>query len=140
MDNLYQQNQAYPNLIILDMDGLIIDTEPFWRKAEIEAFELAGLHFTDDMCRETMGFRCKEVIDYWYRKTPWKQPSKEDVEEYILNKMEDYIRTRGEFMPGVLQLLKNCENRNVPVVIASSSPERLIKATVEKLNIGKFIR
>ena len=31
--------------VIFDMDGLIIDSEPLWRKAEIQAFKDIGFQF-----------------------------------------------------------------------------------------------
>ena len=42
---------------IFDMDGLLIDSEPAWREAEIEAFAEVGVTLTDAMCRETTGLR-----------------------------------------------------------------------------------
>ena len=48
--------------VIYDMDGLIIDSEPFWREAEIAVFKTVGIVLTDDDCRETTGFRFDEVV------------------------------------------------------------------------------
>ncbi len=32
--------------VIFDLDGLLIDSEPLWRRAEIEVFARAGLALT----------------------------------------------------------------------------------------------
>ena len=54
--------------IIYDMDGVLINSEPLWREAEIITFKKVGLDFTEEMCRETMGMRLYEVVEYWYNK------------------------------------------------------------------------
>lgn len=44
-------------LVIFDMDGLLIDSEPYWKIAEKEVFGKLGLNLTDDLLRQVMGFR-----------------------------------------------------------------------------------
>ncbi|MFT7613886.1 MAG: beta-phosphoglucomutase-like phosphatase (HAD superfamily), partial [Parvicellaceae bacterium] len=36
--------------VIFDMDGLIINSEPLWRKAEIAIFKEVSVFLTDDDC------------------------------------------------------------------------------------------
>ena len=62
--------------VIFDMDGLIIDSEPLWRKAEIASFASIGYQFTDEMCSSTKGMRIDEVVSHWHEKLKWKSPSK----------------------------------------------------------------
>ena len=42
--------------VIFDMDGVIIDSEPLWRRAMIQSFVEVGIPFTDDHCRLTTGY------------------------------------------------------------------------------------
>lgn len=37
--------------VLFDMDGVLIDSEPFWRQAEMEVFASVGLHLSEDDCR-----------------------------------------------------------------------------------------
>lgn len=50
--------------IIFDMDGLLIDSEPFWQQAEMEIFANVGLHLNSELCQQTMGLRIDEVVNY----------------------------------------------------------------------------
>ena len=75
--------------VIFDMDGLIIDSEPLWRKAEIQVFKDIGFHFTEEMCIQTMGMRIDEVVHYWWKKLKWEKPSEKDVINSIQSKMID---------------------------------------------------
>ena len=52
--------------VIFDMDGVLIDSEPFWQESEIEAFGQAGLTLTREMCLETMGLRVDEIFRFAY--------------------------------------------------------------------------
>lgn len=48
------------------MDGLLIDSEPFWEEAQIKAFTNVSVPLTSEMTKQTMGLRVDEVIEYWY--------------------------------------------------------------------------
>ncbi len=65
--------------VIFDMDGLIIDSEPLWREAEIEVFATVGIALDDERCRETLGLRIDQVVDHWYRRFPWTGPSQNEI-------------------------------------------------------------
>ena len=54
--------------VIFDMDGVIIDSEPLWRRAMINSFTEIGIPFSDEHCRLTTGLRFKEVADFWFKK------------------------------------------------------------------------
>jgi len=124
--------------VIFDMDGLIIDSEPFWRKAEMEIFATVGVHLSENDCRKTMGFRLNETIDYWYKKKPWTGMTKKEMESEILSEVKKLIEAKGEALPGVLDTLKMCTWRGLKMAIASSSPMMLIEATIKKLNIEHY--
>ena len=43
--------------VIFDMDGVIVDSEPLWREAEMEVFAGVGLDLSEADCERTMGMR-----------------------------------------------------------------------------------
>jgi len=124
--------------IIYDMDGVLINSEPIWRKAEIETFATVGLHFTEDMCKQTMGMRLSEVIDYWYTRTPWQGKTKAEVETQLLARVTQLITEEGEAMEGVLNSLIYYKNKGFKIALASSSAMSLINAVIDKLEIRTY--
>lgn len=121
------------------MDGLLIDSEPFWRKAEIKAFAEVGVQLSEDDCRETMGYRLNEVVELWYSRKPWKGISLIEMEARILSLVSQYILEEGKPMPGVERLIKDCKVNNLKIAIASSSPMMLINSVVKVLKMeGEF--
>lgn len=124
--------------VIFDMDGLLIDSEPLWREAEIAVFESVGLRLTHQLCRETTGLRIDEVVRYWHARAPWTGPSCEQVTERLLDAAQSLIIERGSLMAGARDIIAELHGQDATLAIASSSPMRLITAVVEKFAIEDY--
>jgi mannitol-1-/sugar-/sorbitol-6-/2-deoxyglucose-6-phosphatase len=123
--------QAY----IFDMDGLLIDSEPLWRRAEISVLKTVGVPLTDDMCKETMGTRLDEMVAYWFQRFPWSGKSQNEVGGEILAEVTSLIAAEGLPMPGVREILELLMSRGEHLGLASSSPPALIEAVLTRLEI-----
>ena len=121
--------------VILDMDGLMIDSEPFWRQAEIEEFQKVGLHLTEEMCIQTTGIRIDEVCQYWYEKSPWQGLSPLDLSIKIRERVEELVFEKGKELPGVQNSVKIVKGMNLPLALCSSSPMSLINTVLKKLDL-----
>jgi len=126
--------------VIFDMDGLIIDSEPFWRETEKTVFSKVGIHLTDAMCRSTMGLRLDNVVSHWYKQKPWTGPLKKDIETDILLGVSELVLTKGTSMPGALNLFQFFNRKNIPLALASSSPLQLIHTILSKLKIRDYFQ
>lgn len=127
------------NAVIFDMDGLLIDTEPVWRRVEIEVFGSVGLHLTEEQCLETMGVPVPDVVRLWYSRHPWEGPTLDDVTRRITSGVVEYVRTHGEPMTGVLQAVRAVKDAGLRTAVASSSSEEMIAAVVCRLGIAGSI-
>ena len=56
---------------IFDMDGLLIDSEPFWQLAEREIFSSVGVQVTDELAEQTATMTTREVTEFWFNLNPW---------------------------------------------------------------------
>ena len=124
--------------VIYDMDGLIIDSEPFWRKAEMKVFATVGLQLTEKDCIETTGFRFDEVVEHWWQRAPWTGKTKQQIHDEVLDEMENAITHNAQAMTGVRESLHFFKSKKLKMAVASSSAMRLIKATVKKLKIESY--
>jgi mannitol-1-/sugar-/sorbitol-6-/2-deoxyglucose-6-phosphatase len=126
--------------VVLDMDGLLIDTEPIWRKAMAEVFRTVGLELSTDDLLKSMGVRVAEVVELWFRQHPWTGPSCADVTLQIEDTVIRYVMQDGKPMPGVCELLQVVSTAGLPIAVASSSSERLIQAVISRLKIEPYIK
>lgn len=123
---------------ILDMDGLLVDSEPHWRHVEIEVFKTVGLELTEEQCLKTTGLPIGVVIQYWYERHPWQGRTLAELEEEMLTKVYDRIANAAEAMPGAVELLQFFHSRNIPLAIASASPMNLIELVIRRLGIQHY--
>ena len=124
--------------VIFDMDGLIIDSEPLWKIAEIETFKEVGFEFTIEMCALTTGMRIDEVVEFWRKKLNWQKFSNNEIVDTIQNKMIQLILQRGKLLPGIIEALNLLKANGVLIALASSSSMSLINTTVDSLEIRRF--
>lgn len=120
------------------MDGILIDSEPLWKIAEIEAFAKVGLNTTETDFEESVGLRIDEVVKLWHNKVKWKNKTVKEVEDDIVNILIREINKQGKELPGVTNLLKDLKSKGYKIGLATSSYQRIIDAVLHKLNIGEY--
>jgi sugar-phosphatase len=122
--------------LVFDMDGVLIDSEPLWRRAEIDVFGEVGLVLEEADCFQTQGLRIDEAVAFWYERAPWTGRSCEDVATSIVSRVAVMIRSEGEPMPGVLTSIDWALSSNWRLALASSSSKFLIQAVLDRFEIA----
>jgi len=120
------------------MDGVLIDSEPLWKIAEVKGFGKVGLDLTHTDCEETVGLRIDEVVKMWYNKEKWVGATCEDVTNDIVSILIDEIKANGKALPGVYETLDACKKANLKIGLATSSYQNIIEAVLDKLDIRHY--
>jgi mannitol-1-/sugar-/sorbitol-6-/2-deoxyglucose-6-phosphatase len=123
---------------IFDMDGLLIDSEPYWRAAEVKVFNLYDVPFTEDMCRETVGMRIDEVVRFWAITYPSITSKVDTIANDIQDELISLIKKEGKALPGVYTTLEMLKMNKRNCALASSSSMRIINEVVQALHIKEF--
>ena len=124
--------------VIFDMDGVIIDSEPLWRRAMIQSFTEIGIPFSDDHCRITTGLRFKEVAEFWFKKHGTTHISIDDFDELVLTRLCELIKQEGKTMKGVIEALIFLKEKGLKIGIGTSSNTKLMNTVVDVLNIRHY--
>ena len=110
-----------PAAVIFDHDGLTLDTEQAWTRAEGTLFERYGRRFTDDHKRDLLG-SSREVAAVKLERIlelPGRGSGLMDELHDIV--MEEVLRGAPP-MPGARELVAELRAYGVPVGLASNSP------------------
>jgi len=138
--------------VILDMDGLIIDTEPVWRVAESEVFAGLGIPLSERDLLDSTGQPIDEMIAAWRRRRPpggqrgepadaepgGAEPTDAEVADQLTDQVIAHVRAEGQPMPGVTAAIELFERYGLALAIASSSPLRLIDAVCDRLGLTEI--
>lgn len=116
------------------MDGLLLDTEVLWHRAEVEIFGALGVPLVDAEGRSTKGMYVNEVVAYWRAAFPWEGPSEDDVVDLLLARVAELVDQEGRLLPGALRALDLAGSRG-PMAIASSTPLALIEHCLEHFDL-----
>jgi len=121
--------------VIFDMDGLLIDSEPLWRRAEREVFAEVGLHLTDADCERTTGLRTDDLVGFWFDLFPWSGPSQESVGAAINARAVELVEQHGVAMPGAVEAVEAARAAGFAVGLATSSFDELIVTVIRKIGL-----
>jgi len=121
--------------VIFDMDGLLVDSEPWWRTAETSVFGKLSKAPGEEDFERMMGNRIQEVIRQWHARHPWEQADFGQVQEMIVAEVERLVKANAQLLPGVGQTLRFFREQNLRVALASSSPLRLIHSLTKHYGI-----
>ena len=121
---------------IFDMDGLLIDSEPLWDKAELEVLASVGVDISRrSELPDTLGLRIDLVVDLWFAKQPWNGPSREEVTNRVITRAIALIEETRPILPGVREAVALCKAQGLKVGLASASPAHMLERVLEMFDL-----
>lgn len=124
--------------VIFDMDGVIIDSEEIWKRAENEVFSSVGVKLSEELCKVTETMTTGEVTNFWFEKYPWENKSLEEIELGVINRVAHLITEEGKAIDGIEKLIKDLKAKGYKIGLATNSPSCLIPVVLEKLALDKY--
>lgn len=130
---MHARDAFRPDAVVFDMDGLLVDSEPLWFEVEREFARARGGEFTEAHARACVGKGLASTLAFFSSTFGFATDAERDAREIV----DAFVARARELRPkpGALALLDVASER-VPVALASSSPERLIAATLGALGVS----
>ncbi len=125
--------------VIFDMDGVLLDSEPFHYFIEGEIYKKLGIDVPEEVRLNFVGLENKKMWAILKEKYNLKQ----DLNELIyFNEKE-----RAEYMaslhglkpnPGIIVLLNELKKNKIKIALASSSTVEVIKILIDKIELFPY--
>ncbi|MBS4432550.1 hexitol phosphatase HxpB [Pectobacterium punjabense] len=124
---------------IFDMDGLLIDSEPLWDKAELEVIASLGVDISlRESMKDTLGLRIDMVVELWYQRSPWAAPGRDEVVRRIIDRAIELVAEQRPLLPGVEHALQLCRRLDLKIGLASASPLHMQRQVLRMFNLDHY--
>lgn len=124
---------------ILDMDGVISDTEIVGKKADILTFEKYGIRMKESDLDKYTGTNVREFL-YDVVKKCGKKISLEEIIKRHRKIWMGLLEKELKEMNGSINLIIILSKKGYPLAVASSSPKDIINYILMKLNIAQYFQ
>ena len=123
-------NRPLPSAVVFDNDGLLLDTESVWTRAEQDLFERRGVEFTPAHKLELVGTSAEIAGGILERRLG--EPGRageliEELNELVVAELEHGV----EAMVGARELLHSLKQRGTPLGLVSNSPLVFVQRSLE---------
>jgi HAD superfamily hydrolase (TIGR01509 family) len=128
---------ALPAAVLWDMDGTLVDTEPYWIAEEWLLVARHGGRWTDEHARQLVGNDLLVSAEYILAHSPIDLTPVQVVNE-LLAGVVARVGEHVPWRPGARELLASLVARGVPCALVTMSWESLATAVVSNLPKGSF--
>ena len=125
--------------VIFDMDGVLVNSEPFYVEVEQKKFRQLGLMVSEEEHQTYQGTATDRMWQLIKERHGVSQPVEELVE--MTNKLvTPYFQSLEKInpMPGVEKLIKKLKETGTPLALASSSYPDVIKIILQKAGLSNY--
>ncbi len=124
--------------VIFDLDGVIIDSEPFHLVVNEKIFADLGINLSEDEYRNFIGTTHKDMWSTIKKKYGLPQSVPELVNMQVGGNINYIKNEKIEAIEGVVNLFSELKKANIEIGIASSSPTEVIELVINKLGISNY--
>ncbi len=126
-----------PAAVLWDMDGTLVDTEPYWIACEVDLVERCGGTWSLEQAYSLVGQDLLTSARVIARKGGVPLPA-EEIVEVLLDGVVARVGGHVPWRPGALELLESLVAAGVPNALVTMSYRRLAEVVVGALPAGRF--
>ena len=128
---------ALPDAVLWDMDGTLVDTEPYWMRCEHALAARYGGHWSTDDALAVVGGDLVDSATYMREHMGIDRTPAQIVEE-LLDGVVALVEQEVPWRPGARELLADLVEAGVPCALVTMSYRRFAAPVVAALPSGSF--
>jgi len=121
-----------PAAVLWDMDGTLVDTEPYWIASEFALAERLGAQWSREHALTLVG-RDLLVAGRYIREHMGIDLTPEEIVEDLLDGVVERVRLRVPWRPGAVDLLAMLHEAGMPCALVTMSYQRFVAPILEHL-------
>jgi HAD superfamily hydrolase (TIGR01509 family) len=126
-----------PAAVLFDMDGTIVDTEPYWIASEFEVVEMHGGTWSIEHAKAVVGFDLLDAARY-IATNGGIDVAPQDIVEMLLDRVVARLREEVPWRPGARELLAAVVSAGIPTALVTMSWRRFADEVVGCLPARSF--
>jgi HAD superfamily hydrolase (TIGR01509 family) len=128
---------SLPNAVLWDMDGTLVDTEPYWMQCEFALAEKYGGTWSQEHGLAVVGGDLIDSATYMQKHMGIDRSPRQIVEE-LLDGVVALVQQDVPWRPGARELLLALRAEQVPCALVTMSWRRFVEPIVQALPEGSF--
>ncbi|HEX6656079.1 MAG TPA: HAD family phosphatase [Candidatus Limnocylindria bacterium] len=125
--------------VVFDLDGLLIDTEPGWQRAEAELLRRHGQTYTEADAAASLGSPIWEVVDSYARRLGLDRAGRERLLAELMHLARAEYAGELALRPGAHELLEQLHGQ-IPLGVASNTPRELVDAALVASDLARYFQ
>jgi len=121
--------------VLFDLDGLLIDSEPLWARAEAALVESHGGRLTPEDRLATIGRSVDASLAIYAERLGMPPDSVGDLHAELLDSVGRLIATEGQIRPGAAELVDLLGGR-LPLAVASNSDREIVTLALDRIGLA----
>ena len=126
-----------PQAVLWDMDGTVVDTEPYWMAAEAELVKKFGGTWSHEQALQLVGSGLEDSARVF--QDAGVRMGVHEIVDYLTAEVMRLLADEGPvFRPGALELLASLRAAGIPTALVTMSMRTMALAIVEMIDFKAF--
>lgn len=125
--------------VVFDVDGTLLNSSHIWTDAGKTYLASLGVEAEEGLGRKLFQMSLDEGAIYMKKRYSLNQ-SNEEIKNGVLKVVEDFYLYEAPLKSGAKKLIKHLSEREIPMVVASSSKREHIEAALGRLGVLTYFK